>query len=122
MKLLPVVALVLGAMQAAAAQATVRGHVRNARTNEPVAGATVLVVGSRIGAIADSAGAYEIAGVAAGGVRIRARFIGYADADQSITLAPGETRVVDFRLPESITTLGAVRTEAKASEREVFEE
>ena len=43
-------------MQVAAAQVTVRGHVRNARTGEPVAGATVAVVGTRLGAIADSTG------------------------------------------------------------------
>jgi hypothetical protein len=104
------------------AQATVRGHVRNARTSEGVAGATVLVVGTRTGAIADSAGAYQITGVAAGTVRIRARFIGYTDAELEVTLADGESRVVDLKLPESVTTLGVVRTEAKANEREVFEE
>jgi hypothetical protein len=122
MKLLAIAALMGGAMEAAAAQGTVRGKVRNARTNEPVAGATVLVVGSRIGAIADSGGAYQIPGIPAGEVRIRARFIGFADAEQSIVLSEGETRTLDFRLTEAITTLGTVRTEAKAAEREVFEE
>ena len=34
----------------------------------------------------------------------------------------GETRTLDFRLSESITTLGAVLTEAKTTEREVFED
>ena len=65
MRLLPVVALLFGAAEVANAQATIRGHVRNARTNEPVAGATVLVVDLRIGAVTDSGGTYEIAGVPA---------------------------------------------------------
>jgi len=81
-------------------QATVRGHVRNARTGGPVAGATVLIVGARTGAIADSGGAYEITGVTAGQIRVRARFIGFADADQVLAVQDGETRVVDFRLTE----------------------
>ena len=104
------------------AQGTIRGQVRNARTNEPVPGATVLVVGSRIGAVTDSGGRYDISGIATGWVRVRARFIGYEDREEVIALNDGETRTLDFRLTESITTLGAVLTEAKATEREVFEE
>jgi hypothetical protein len=103
-------------------QATIRGHVRSVKSGEAMPGVTVLVVGSRTGAITDTAGAYEINGVAAGEVHVRARFIGFLDAEETLAVRDGETRVVDFRLSESITTLGAVLTEAKANEREVFEE
>jgi hypothetical protein len=116
------VVLALGVAGTAEAQGTIRGHVRSARTGEGVAGATVLIVGTRTGAIADAAGAYVIPGVTPGEVRARARFIGYADAEQPVTVRDGETSTIDFRLIEAITTLGAVRTEAKAAEREVFEE
>src|SRR3982751_6181008 len=116
------VLLLCGATQAAAAQATVRGQVRNARTNEPMAGATVLLVGTQTGAIADSGGRYDISGIKPGKLVVRARFIGYEDRDELIYLNDGETRTLDFRLTESITTLGAVLTEAKAAEREVFEQ
>src|SRR5262245_1109055 len=108
-------ALLLWTVQEAGAQATVRGHVRSARTNEPVAGASVFVVGTRVGAIADSSGAHVISGIPAGVVTLRARFIGYADSEQPVTLADGQTGMVEFRLAEAITTLGAVRTEAKAA-------
>jgi hypothetical protein len=114
--------LLCGAAEAAAAQASVRGQVRSARTNEPVPGATVLVVGTGLGAVADTRGHYDISGITAGQVRVRARFIGYADREELITLVDGETRFLDFRLTESITTLGTVLTEAKAPEREVFEQ
>lgn len=87
-----------------------------------MAGATVLVVGTRTGAVADSVGFYEITGIPVGTSRLRARFIGFADAEQVVTIAGSESRTIDFRLTESITTLGAVRTEAKATEREMFEE
>lgn len=107
--------------EAANAQATIRGHVRSTRTGEPVTGATVLVAGTRIGAIVDTGGAYAIVGVAAGTVTIRARFIGYIDAEQTVVVRDGEVRVVEFRLVDAITTLGEVRSEAKASERDIFE-
>jgi hypothetical protein len=102
-------------------QASVRGHVRST-VGAPLAGATVLVVGQRIGAIADSGGAYRISGIVAGQVTVRARFFGYADRDRTLTLADGDSAVADFELPDSINTLDVVRSEAKAAEREVFDE
>jgi hypothetical protein len=120
-RLAMVALLLFGATEAAAAQASVQGRVRNARTNEPVPGATVLVVGTRNGAVADDSGRYDISGIAAGQVRLRARFAGFEDRDEVITLVAGETRMLDFRLEESITTLGAMLTEARSAERDVFE-
>jgi TonB-dependent Receptor Plug Domain. len=101
--------------------ATVQGHVRSVRTGDPVRGATVLVVGTRNGTITDSAGAYLIGNVEPGSTRISARAFGYAATEQSVDLSSGETRTLDFDLGESITTLDAVHTQAKAAEREAFE-
>jgi len=100
--------------------ATIRGHVRT-QSGEPVLGATVLVVGSRAGAIADSSGLYVIANVPAGPLTLRARFIGYADADRSIEVQAGDVRTIDFTLVETIASLSAMRSEAKPAERELFE-
>ncbi|HET9424170.1 MAG TPA: TonB-dependent receptor, partial [Gemmatimonadaceae bacterium] len=123
MRALSVATLIwISALDVAGAQGTIRGLVRSARTGEGVAGATVLIVGTRSGTIADSLGAYALTGIPAGTVRVRARFIGYADAEQSVTIQDGEIRVAHFSLSESITTLGEVRSEAKATERAVFEE
>src|SRR4051812_38853740 len=110
--------LLCGAMQVAAAQTRVRGQVRNARTNAPVPGAVVLVVGTQLGDVADSSGHYEIGGITPGWVRVRTRTIGYEDHEELISLNDGETRTLDFRLDESIPTLGMVLTQAKAAERE----
>ena len=114
--------LLCGALQALAAQGSVRGHVRNARTNEPLPGAAVRIVGTQNGTVADSGGRYEIGRIPVGWIRVRARLIGYEDREALINLNDGETRILDFHLTESITTLGTVRTEAKAAEREVFED
>jgi hypothetical protein len=101
--------------------ATVRGQVRSARTGEALSGATVLVVGTRTGAVTDSSGSYSIGDLPAGRATLRARAFGFADADQTVELTAGESRVVNFQLTESITTLGAVLTKGKPADREVFE-
>ena len=103
------------------ATGTIRGHVHSARTGEPIAGATVLIVGTRTGAIADSTGFYLIGDVPEGRASLKARFIGYADGDQAIDVRAAEVRVIDFRLVESIATLDAIHSKAKAADREIFE-
>jgi hypothetical protein len=118
----PGAVLLAMALGAANAQGTIRGRVLSARTGEAVAGASVFIVNARVGAIADSGGSYVITGIPAGTVAVRARFIGFVDNDQTLTLADGETRTLDFRLADAITTLNEVRTEARVAEREVFEE
>ena len=100
---------------------TIKGVVRASKTGEAVAGATVLIVGTRLGAIVDTGGRYTIADVPAGWVTVRARFLGFVDGNQTVDLAEGETKTVDFSLDQSVATLGEVRTEAKAAEREAFE-
>ena len=99
---------------------TVRGHVRS-KTGDAVVGATVLVVGTRIGGLADSTGLYVIGRVPIGAVTVRARSIGYADTDQTVEVRADAATTADFILTESVTTLGTVRTEGKPIEREVFD-
>jgi hypothetical protein len=113
--------LMIGSTAGAQGVGVVRGQVRATKTGDPVAGATVLVVGARLGAIADAAGRYTIPNIPAGAVTLRARFPGFADGTQAIVLAAGDTQTVDFTLDQSVATLGEVRTEAKVAEREAFE-
>ena len=70
---LAVLGTIAGARSAdAQGTGTIRGHVHS-RTGEPILGATVVVVGTRLGAMADSTGLYVIASVPEGSVRLRAR-------------------------------------------------
>jgi hypothetical protein len=117
-----ILALLLGgAMHPAAAQG-VFGRVRDASTGKPIPGVTILVVGTQLGAIADDSGRYFIEGLAAGDVRVRARFTGYEDREHAVTLHEGESRRVDFSLEQSVTQLGVVLSQAKAADREAFED
>src|SRR5207237_9514012 len=96
-------ALFLSAAEVGAqAAGTIRGHGRSARTGEPIMGATVLIVGTRVGAVADSTGLYLIVDVPAGWATLRARMIGFADSDQVVDVRAGDASVADFMLAESI--------------------
>src|SRR2546427_6564021 len=83
----------LGAQQATG---TVRGRVTDGATQQPLSGVTV-AVGSRA-AQAQNDGRYVITAVPAGSYSVRARVIGYTPATQPVTVAGGDTVVVDFTL------------------------
>ena len=74
----------------------IRGRVTDAGTQQPLASATV-TFGIR-GALTQSDGRYVITGVPAGTDSLRARIVGYAPAAQSVTVAGGDTVVVDLTL------------------------
>ncbi|HTI63821.1 MAG TPA: carboxypeptidase regulatory-like domain-containing protein [Gemmatimonadaceae bacterium] len=99
----------------------IAGRVIDASTLEPRPGASVAVVGTPRGAIADSAGRFVISGVPAGDVRLRARMLGYKPTELAATVKAGDTTRVDVRLAAEATLLGPVRTEARALDRERFE-
>jgi hypothetical protein len=118
----------LGGRRAGAQQAVtsygvgaVAGRVIDAGTLEPRGGASVVVVGTARGAIADSAGRFVIGSVTAGDVTLRARLLGYKTTDVRASVKSGDTTRVELRLEAEATLLGAVRTEARAVEREAFE-
>ena len=99
----------------------VAGRVLDSTTLEPRAGASIAVVGTTRGAIADSTGRFVIGGVMAGDVTLRARLLGYRTADVHATVRSGDTTRVDIRLAVEATLLGAVKTEARSIDRELFE-
>src|SRR6266513_5682295 len=75
---------------------TVRGRVTDGATQGPLSGVTV-TVGNRA-AQAQTDGRYVITGIPAGSYSVRARVIGYTPATQPVTVAGGDTVVVDFTL------------------------
>ncbi len=93
----------LGAQQGAG---TIRGHVSDAATHQPLAGATISFGTRR--ALSQSDGRYLITGVPAGSDSLRARVIGYARAVQPLTIAAGDTLVVDLTLTAQAVSLSEV--------------
>ncbi|HMS03566.1 MAG TPA: TonB-dependent receptor, partial [Gemmatimonadaceae bacterium] len=100
--------------------AIVRGRVTDAATAQPIAEAAVTVAGTRLGALTDASGRYEIRRVPSGAVTIVAGRIGYTTTRTSLTLAGGETRTLDLTLAAAGATLSAVKVEARTTEREQF--
>jgi len=103
------------------ATGVIAGRVLDATSSQPRAGTALSVVGTRRGAIADSAGRYVIPAVPAGAVVVRAGLLGYKTAERTVTVTAGDTSRADFTLQQDIAVLGAVRTEARPAERDAFE-
>ena len=122
-----VIAALLGARRAGAqlpvsyGVGTIAGRVVDEATSEPRAGASIVVVGTTRGAIADPAGRFVIGSVTAGNVTLRARLLGYKTVDLHTVVRSGDTTRVELRLAAEAALLGPVRTEARAVDREAFE-
>jgi TonB-linked SusC/RagA family outer membrane protein len=85
--------------------ATLVGSVTAGRTGEPLAGATVQVEGTRLGAVTSASGSYRIPNVPPGSYTVSARLLGYARRAQSITVADTSTVRTNFALERTATTL-----------------
>ena len=85
---------------------TIRGRVTDAATQEPLLGVT-LTVGSRR-ALTQADGQYAITGVRAGTDTLRARMLGYAPATRTVTVAAGQTVVVDVAMTSQAIGLSEI--------------
>lgn len=123
--LLAVAAAVLSGLmpQSVTAQAVgnVRGRVVEARTQRPLSNVQVMVEGTRLGGLTAANGEYVISNVPAGPRTLRTRLIGFAAAQQEITVAAGGVTQADFtlepaavQLNEIVVTGAPVGTERKA--------
>ncbi len=98
-RLLLLASLTTASIDAAAQQAAmVRGTVRDSATRQPLGDAQVTAASGGRTALTDAGGRYTLAGLAAGTVVVRVHRFGYAAAADTLTLAPGDSRVVDFAL------------------------
>ncbi|PYP73490.1 MAG: TonB-dependent receptor [Gemmatimonadetes bacterium] len=124
----PVFLACLAALLAASAltaqqTGTVSGTVRAARDGAPLAGASVVIVGTARSVFTNALGQYHLS-VPAGTGTIRARLIGYESAEQRVMVKSGETATADFRLAATPLALNEVvvigaRTSRTATETPV---
>lgn len=91
-----------------ATSATIVGTITDAATRIPLANAQVVVVGTRLGAMADPSGGFRITGITPGTFTLSARLIGYAQQTRTVTLTAGQTDTVNFALAQSAVTLSDV--------------
>jgi TonB-dependent starch-binding outer membrane protein SusC len=87
---------------------TVRGVVREASTQQPIADAQVTVAGTRIGAITDPRGAYRLTNVPLGRQAVRVRVLGFSIRTDSVDVATDAPATLDFALTRTVVQLEEV--------------
>jgi len=102
------VLLALAAGTAAAQRTgTIRGVVREANSQRPIAGAQVVIDNTQLGVVTDQQGRFELVNVPVGSVRVRVRMIGYSTQMIEAGVAANPV-TLDFEMRESVIALDAV--------------
>lgn len=80
----------------------VKGTVINVQTEQPVPGASVTIVGTKLGGITKVDGSFRIHGVPVGHYTIRVSSVGYEPAISDITVTSGRQTVLGLTLQETV--------------------
>ena len=80
--------------------ASISGHIIDAKTGEHIPYVTVMVSGTQIGIQSSSSGYYNIRNLPLGKHDIIASFVGYKDATVSLDIEAGKSYEVNFNLEE----------------------
>ncbi len=97
--------LVLGAGAARAQEGSTVGGVILSVKGTPIGDASVGISSLARYTTSDSAGRFSLAGVRLGSYLVEVRAIGYQPERQSITVVPGDSAVLEFRLKPAAVTL-----------------
>lgn len=95
------------------AQITLTGQVYDASTDEPLVGATIFIVNSRLGAVSDENGAFNISNIEQRGGILRVVMIGYKESAVPF-LAKNNLVNINIRLTPNQSALGTVEITGKA--------
>lgn len=102
-----------GAAQApSAASGGVRGRVFDTASGEYVRNAEVRIEGTPIVAYSEDGGAFRLSGVPAGEVTVLVRYAGLQEARVAVTVAAGQTAVLDIELKAPIYAASGDETSA----------
>ena len=87
----------------AAGSGTIKGHIFDKTTNDPLIGANIVVLNTSLGASADVYGSITIYGVPAGQQTLKASYIGYQPVTVQVTIPENGVFEQEFRLsPQAI--------------------
>jgi iron complex outermembrane recepter protein len=97
--LLCAIILTFAAREAASLeQGTIAGKVRDAKTHEPVANASVVVLGTQRGDVTNFAGEFSIAGIPVGRHRVRASLVGYLQNEDAVETGADGVALLELQL------------------------
>ncbi len=104
-----VILILLLAMQAFAQKGSIKGRIYDAKTNQPLEFATILVQGTTIGSTSDLDGNFIFTGIEPGFKRLVIRLIGYQTTVSSeIQVQGNQTTFIDIPVTESAVQLNEV--------------
>jgi TonB-linked SusC/RagA family outer membrane protein len=107
----------LGAQNPVPPTGTITGRVLDANTQQPVADVSVMVEGTRRGAVTGNDGTFTIGGVPSGSQTVRARRIGFSAPVQIVTVPNGGSVAVVFALDRQAAVLQEVVTTGYGTQR-----
>jgi TonB-linked SusC/RagA family outer membrane protein len=105
--------------QQASGVGTIEGTVTETGTGRPIDGVQVRVQVVGIGGVTNALGRYRLTNVPARSVEVRARTVGYAPVNKTVTVVAGETVTLDFQIAQSALQLQAVVTTGTAGATEI---
>ncbi|MBX6333292.1 MAG: TonB-dependent receptor, partial [Gemmatimonadaceae bacterium] len=97
-----------GAADPSPAARTLRGVVTDAVTHAPVAGATITIGGTTLGAVSDSAGRYQIANAPSGRRLVTVRRLGLTPVTRSAVINASGESVLNFVVTHAASRLNEV--------------
>jgi hypothetical protein len=107
------VILIAGFSELTAQQASVRGRVFDAVSNEPLPFVNIVVDGTQTGTVSDLDGNFQITGLKAGFIRLQASFVGYRQAvSPEIEVSSARTAVVDIPMQTSAQQIEEIKITA----------
>ncbi len=105
--------LLIAGMQLVQAQVAITGKTTDGTTGEPLAGVTVQVKGTQVGAVSQVDGTYRIANVPAGSTTLVFSFVGF----QTQEVAIGGRTLIDVVMVEEVTALEEIVVTGYSVER-----
>ncbi len=89
---------VFGVSNLAAQTGTVTGEVTDATNGSALVEAVVDLMGTTKGQLTNTEGRYVLQGVPVGVYTVRVQMIGYGRQEKQVTVTPGSTQLIDFKL------------------------
>lgn len=99
----------------------IAGTVTDRSTNQPIASAQVVIVGTNLGTLTNTQGEYQVGSVPAGSHQVRVLRLGYQSVTQTTTVDVGGTATLNFTLQPSAVALDAVVVTATGEEQRARE-
>lgn len=93
---------------------TIKGTIKDAKTNETLIGTSIILNGTNIGTVTDYEGNFEMKNVAAGSYKVIMSSIGYVDAIiENLRVEAGKVTIINTIMHEQSLMLNAVEVKAQ---------